>query len=244
VAVLVLPIAGALGSLLGCGGRATDAGPAGPDASVESGAYDASVSDDASFADDGALSYGIDGSPGVPNPDAGCPGMAAGTSDGAARVPLSHRASGTPCPMQRGAGDTDGLRSGDCDADTACTAGTNGRCLPSCGPPGCFASVCSYDGCFSDSDCSAKTPCGCRPSASSSNANACIGASRCAVDSDCGPGGYCSLSDFGWCGASYQCHTPCDACIDDADCSSGEPCAFHGTLGYWACGSTCGPAPP
>jgi hypothetical protein len=132
-----------------------------------------------------------------------CPGMDQGARDGAPRVPTNHRASAVACPMQRGPGSTGGLPPGDCDADTDCTAGANGRCLPSCGPPGCFASDCSYDGCFNDSECGGTIPCSCRPSVTSSAANTCLTGSTCAVDSDCGHGGYCSPSGASdWCGGA------------------------------------------
>jgi hypothetical protein len=239
-------LACAPGVLLACGGHTASSGSPGPDAS----ALDSAIALPDDSGTDAQHSEIPEASTEAASPlqDAmppACPGMDSGTTDGAPRVPTNHRAAGVACPMQRGPGSTGGLPPGDCDADTDCTAGANGRCLPSCGPPGCLGSNCSYDGCFSDSECGARVPCSCRPSASSSDPNGCVMGSTCAVDSDCGSGGYCSPSAAGeWCGATYHCHTPCDACLDDSDCPQGVGCNFHWTLGYWSCGDVCGPAPP
>jgi hypothetical protein len=245
---LLLACAAAAGAFLACGGGVSGGSPD-PDA----GSFDRAAGDTTAALEDSATDAWHSSIPDASTdiadllrdatPDG--PGMDAAGGDGASRVPANHRVSGTMCPVQRGTGSTDGLTPGDCDADTNCTTGTTGRCLPSCGPPGCFASDCSYDGCFSDSDCGGRVPCACRPSATSSAPNSCIRGSTCAVDSDCGPGGYCSPSGASeWCGARYHCHTTSDACLDDSDCPSGGGCNFQGMLGHWACGFVCGPPPP
>jgi hypothetical protein len=160
-----------------------------------------------------------------------------------------------------------------CVDDSSCTDGTNGRCNTSEGGPivDCVPS-CSYDQCASDSDCPAAAPCLCRDSATSGAANTCYGGGNCQVDSDCGPGGFCSPSlvndvcacfnapcppDAGGacfangvqvpctcdsCGHGYFCHTKEDTCLDDSDCSSGAACNYDTLNARWAC-STCEPLP-
>ncbi len=113
------------------------------------------------------------------------------------RVPLNHRPVAVPCPQQRGedpmpycvpAGDG-GCAGNTCNSDSYCTMGTNGRCgrwfLPG-------IATCSYDQCFSDSDCPGGLPCECRTSVTDDAPNICANGGNCSVDSDCGPGGYCS----------------------------------------------------
>jgi hypothetical protein len=168
------------------------------------------------------------------------------------RVPIYHRPSASACPQQRGRGDmvcpcTDGgcmCPGAACTKDSDCSMGTNGRCLESggFGPPP--APICSYDGCFADTDCPAATPCDCRPSPQSNPANVCLTGSDCRVDSDCGPGGYCSPIHYGdWCGVEYHCHKAADTCVNDSDCDGGR-CNFNATAGHWICGIGCGPPPP
>jgi hypothetical protein len=199
-----------------------------------------------------ACTYGY-----LPNPEpCGCPscapppdaGVAKNTQDAGTRTPLLHRAAGATCPTGRAPGLNNGpparcsaLTCPTCGRDSDCTTGTNGRCLMNEPVP---VAVCSYDACFSDSDCPANTPCDCRDSASSSAPNLCLGGSDCRVDSDCGPGNFCSPSQYGqWCGFTYHCHTASDTCVDDSDCV-GAGCNFNKQTGRWACGGDCGPAPP
>ena len=185
----------------------------------------------------------------------GCGGTIGGGGDAsvdvftidAGRVPKLHRASGSACPQQRGPGDTNPFDAGpigQCQTDVDCTAGTNGRCLVSGGGPLNYS--CSYDDCFSDSDCTGNAPCECRSSSSDSAPNSCVGASTCRVDSDCGPGGYCSPSGVTTadnCGLAYHCHTASDACIDDSDCAAtqGYICIFD--TSHWTCEHPCFPPP-
>jgi len=89
----------------------------------------------------------------------------------------------------------------------------NGRCFPWEGLVS--EGGCSYDECFADSGCGAGTPCICRSSATDNSANVCDVGGNCAVDSDCGKGGYCSPSVGG-----YFCHTVADLCVNDSDCPS------------------------
>jgi hypothetical protein len=158
------------------------------------------------------------------------------------RVPASHRPAGSACPPARGPGALSSACSYDagaplaCHKDADCTAGKNGRCLPT--PGVACAPACSYDTCFSDADCPG-TPCDCRASASDSAANVCL-PGGCAVDSDCGPGGYCSPSGLtSGCGLGYFCHTPSDACVDSADCPSTEGCSYDTHALAWSCATTC-----
>jgi hypothetical protein len=172
-----------------------------------------------------------------------------GTSGGA---PVDHRAAGVACPQQRGPGmlpascDYDSGPAPGCLHDSDCTQGNNGRCSHPDLTPAICVTACSYDECFSDTDCPAKTPCACRQSATDSTANTCVGGSQCRIDSDCGPGGYCSPSaGFGafQCGIAYFCHTAADTCLNDTDCGAAK-CQYDRVAGHWHCGgATCAPPP-
>lgn len=199
-------------------------------------------------------------------------GGASGSSGvaGSTKVPLNHRSASASCPSQRGPGPScatticasqpypSGVATPSCASDSQCTGGKNGRCFPFeglVGPGGC-----SYDECFSDSDCGARTPCLCRSSATDNSANACDVGGNCAVDSDCGPGGYCSPS-MGSCPSAapevevqdnyagpspYYCHTASDQCVNDSDCASPDAgtasslgtstlCAYNTQDKRWEC---------
>ncbi len=167
-----------------------------------------------------------------------------------AGVPVNHRSTSASCPTERGPGPSmqpypQGQASG-CASDSDCTAGENGRCFPFeglVGPGGC-----SYDKCFTDSDCGPTTPCVCRTSATDNTANVCDPGGNCVVDSDCGPDGYCSpsVSSCSYSSpAPYFCHTKGDACINDTDCPSVDAgatscstfssCAYDPQVRYWGC---------
>jgi hypothetical protein len=182
----------------------------------------------------------------------------AGTaSAGDAEVPLNHRATGACCPSQRGPGPpTQPYPTGvaspgpdSCSSDSQCTGAVNGRCFPFAGLVG--NGGCSYDQCFTDSNCASGTPCICRSSSSDNSPNVCAPPGNCVVDSDCGPGGYCSPTEgCDYCAqgsencasAPYYCHTASDTCINDTDCPSvdgGEfsitACAYNPPAQRWAC---------
>jgi hypothetical protein len=175
---------------------------------------------------------------------------------GDARVPLYHRPSPACCPSERGPGPAGqpyphGVAS-TCASDSECTAGVNGRCFPSAGLLGLGG--CSYDECFTDSDCGSGETCRCRASLADNSANTCVRGGNCIVDSDCGPGGYCSPSVGQSCMSPhpYFCHTPVDTCTDDSDCPTVDPkpsscpiitpCAFDLQEQRWACAQlTCCP---
>jgi hypothetical protein len=133
--------------------------------------------------------------------------------------------------------------------DSQCTAGPDGRCFPWEGlvsNGGCW-----YDECYTDSDCPSGLPCLCRTSASDNTANLCAFGGNCVLDSDCGPGGFCSPSSYcddwpvpGWPGFAYYCHTAADTCINDTDCAAvdaGEGCPitpfcmYDGQAQHWTC---------
>jgi len=166
---------------------------------------------------------------------------------GDAEIPIYHRAIPSCCPSERAAGPPpqpygSGMAAG-CSLDSQCTDGGDGRCFPFeglVGPGGC-----SYDACFTDSDCSG-APCVCRASAADNNANVCAPGGNCALDSDCGSGGYCSPSQacpfYG--PPVYYCHTASDACINDVDCPIVGPggacevpqvCVYDPQAQHWAC---------
>jgi hypothetical protein len=54
---------------------------------------------------------------------------------------------------------------------------------------------------------------------------------NCRIDSDCGPGGYCSPATDA-CGAvlGYYCHTAADECVNDDDCAGRDAGPFLGCL--------------
>jgi hypothetical protein len=189
----------------------------------------------------GSGGAGGGGSGGAPG-DAGTGGSGGAT----ARVPMKHRTAHALCDDQRAAGVCAlpggmPLPSNACMTDGDCSMGTNGRCLSGGRLPTC---LCSYDTCFADTDCAGKGPCDCRSKGSppANSANVCL-KGNCQVDTDCGPGGYCSPTyDFG-CGRyfgviGYYCHKANDACIDDADCTSPAECRFNPAVNAWACAST------
>jgi hypothetical protein len=211
-----LAVLSVLMGLLGCGSRALEAGDVG--------------GRDGSVRDVGACS-------------AGTP-----------RLPLQHRAAGAACPGQRGAGGAglngctlDAGSTTQCVLDSECTAGVNGRCLGTAGPVVApCQSYCSYDVCSGDSDCPAREPCECRASASDLTANVCVTGSNCQVDSDCGPGGYCSPSQVGvlcfcpspaLCGDAGGCSEFVDGGWVQVPCSCGDACG-HGYFCH-TCNDTC-----
>ena len=232
---------------------------------VRDGAVDASPADGPANADAPAA--------GDSQPDAASP--ADGGAETAGREPLRHRPAGASCPLERGPGwlppcgcaDPDGgcpCLMGECDRDSDCAWGTNGRCQLT--GPALYAH-CIYDTCFSDSDCPNNQPCGCRASASDNRKNACLAGSNCRIDTDCGPVGYCSPSQVGnlcvcmsaafckpddsgacyvgltqvpclcgdSCGHGYFCHTPQDTCVDDSDCTDANACNFDLLSQTWTC---------
>ncbi len=167
-----------------------------------------------------------------------------------ARTPQRHRPAGSVCPKER-APKTPTVASAcpdggvsptlicQCSSDSDCTKGPNGRCGQWIPPP---ILACSYDECFDDSDCRSGSLCQCRPSSSSSAPNRCVKAGNCTVDSDCGPGGYCSPSAL-----DKLCTCPSEKqCGDAGGCYKGEPGAKGTPPGPgWTripclCGDTCG----
>jgi hypothetical protein len=169
-------------------------------------------------------------------------GGANGTTE---RVPQNHRANNAQCldvaPM--GAADCPLVASApasDCQTDSQCTSGLNGRCENNGGgPAGCN---CSYDTCTRDDACQTGGPCACHGSPYLSGGNVCA-PGNCQIDSDCGAGGFCSpslspMSCFSL--SAYYCHTPNDQCVDDADCpkDSGSRCMYDVTARRWQCQQT------
>src|SRR5262245_5175911 len=114
-------------------------------------------------------------------------------------VPLVHRPSAPTCPSDRPTYDCGKqvmVPPVSCHLDSDCGSGSNGRCVGN-GHDGCS---CSYDTCTTDADCPSGQLCDCRDlwHYGTNGPNQCL-PSNCRVDSDCGPGGYCSptLGDCG-----------------------------------------------
>lgn len=205
----------------------------------------------------GTLALGACGGKSALKGDAGTD--AGGAADGATspdsgaagHAPDAHRATATPCPSERpptvcahAEAGTPPPNGGECNVDSDCTAGRNGRCNVAA-PFSGICSFCSYDQCFSDTDCPGETLCECRTGYY--EANTCRVAS-CHVDADCGERGYCSNSVVPLCPSGgapptfsegYFCHTSQDTCFDDDDCpkNPGGPfqlCRFAAP-GSWQC---------
>jgi hypothetical protein len=232
--LLLLPACGGSVATIGGAGGTGDGG----------GTSDASVTSDGSSGKDGNST-----SDGTIGDDA--TSSESSTTCTVTRVPMNHRATDVSCPTARGPGVTTtggpdgGGPPGQCDDDSDCTMGHDGRCLPIGPLPG---NECSYDQCYDDSACTGNVPCVCRPSAASNDPNVCGTGSNCRLDSDCGPCGFCSPSESEMtvCGepdTTYFCHTPSDLCVDDSDCHEGS-CNWVPAKGYWQCGRECAPPPP
>jgi hypothetical protein len=207
---------------LGCGGRATGTG-----VGTSGGSSGAGTSGDAS--------------------------MTVGDI-GQARIPLHHRATHVTCPSQRGLGMSGVIENGMpgfpacpkppppttvcCPSDSSCDGGINGRCTGSNNGPLPSGNQCTYDECFTDSNCPSRTPCICRSSPTDNTANVCVSGGNCVVDSDCGPGRYCSPSPLlNSCDVPgpYYCHTANDTCVDVPGFCAYDPQARHWTCGDWFC---------
>ncbi len=185
------------------------------------------------------------GADGGPSADASVTTVDAGLRDAG---PRNHRAMTDHCPTTRAPGTAQPGGSFGCVADSECDAGVNGRCEQRA--TGVVVNVCSYDQCFSDSDCGAKVPCLCR---SALNANLCVISSTCQIDTDCGAGGLCSKSPYSLEGSEvlcsngfiegFHCRAANDLCHEDTDCSDGgisEPrCAFNEIENRWGCSKVC-----
>jgi hypothetical protein len=187
------------------------------------------------------------------NPPGGSGGSSGSSGSGGEKstVPTDHRVEGVACPEERGPGHAPVVR--DCTQDSECTEGLNGRCISPnvLGPLG--GSYCTYDNCFSDADCSMNEPCRCRRSAEDSAPNYCVTGSNCRVDSDCGPGGFCSpslldidssISGEGSPEFGYFCHTSQDRCLNHSDCDTSAcelpscgsmACGYSLATGHWDC---------
>jgi len=216
--------------VVGCGGRAIQVSPDGGDggAGSSSGSGSSSGGSSGSGSSSGASSSGS-------------------SSGGTPRVPIYHRPSDAQClaPAAPGTcGGSGNLSTFQCTSDPQCAdAGPTGRCSSDAPAPfaGCH---CTYDACASDGDCPSGQLCACHGSAFLyGEGNECM-PGDCRVDSDCGPGGYCSPSQStGGCGglAGYYCHTAGDQCVDDSDCPmpDAQPavpaCMYSSAAGYWQC---------
>lgn len=151
--------------------------------------------------------------------------------------PENHRPEEIVCDDERAPStDLPPPDSGDwpCYQDSDCTDGENGRCRAE--PR--WGWSCSYDACTTDADCGGQV-CACG-GAWGNDANACR-RGNCAVDADCGEGGWCSPT-FDECGdysgvVAYYCRTEADTCLNDSDCTEmgGGYCMFSVEASHWLC---------
>jgi hypothetical protein len=230
----------ALATVFACGGATSSLGTdggTGKDGSASSSGSGSSGSGSSGSASGsgGASSSGVSSSSGGSSS-----GTTSSSGSSSGEVPLNHRTSDAECQTVPPPGQCpiNGDPNLACTDDAECSDGTNGRCVTSGGPV--EECECTYDACFHDTACNTGELCACHGSPYTGNfGNACVQA-NCRVDSDCGPGGYCSPSaDPNSCAGGllgYYCHTPKDLCVNDADCSpSGGPqvCAYQN--GFWQC---------
>jgi hypothetical protein len=232
---------GLVSSIAGCSNGAVSAS-GGSGGSGGSGAGDTAIAGSSGKLEGQAGTTGLAGSGA-----AGAANASAGSTHVLSSVPTNHRPEDAECPRERGPGRASVVR--DCTQDSDCTQGTNGRCISPnvVGPLG--GSSCTYDTCFSGSDCPTNEPCRCRESAASNIPNVCVTGSNCRIDSDCGPGGFCSPSLFyldssisgsptsgsGYATFGYFCHTPMDLCRNDSDCDQ-STCDGKSDCSLVACG--------
>jgi hypothetical protein len=156
-----------------------------------------------------------------------------------AGAPVNHRADDSACAGTPPPGTCTLMGNfAECNTDSQCTAGANGRCIESMG--GALTCRCSYDTCNGDSQCPMGQTCGCHGTAFNNGGNTCI-AGNCRVDADC-PGSWCSPSAAAnGCGATlggYYCHTAMDLCTNDADCPTQNGpmfCEFSISHQRWEC---------
>ena len=163
------------------------------------------------------------------------------------REPTQHRPAATACgtrptpmpaPGSAGSASSAPLPITLCMTNGDCTAGPNGRCIPSR-----IGMTCSYDACFADADCAPGAVCQCGTANGAGNHCSQPG---CQVDADC-PSSWCSPT-FGACGnysgvVSYACHTAKDECVDDADCAGaaiglGAYCMYDPLVARWTCSTS------
>ncbi|MFN3200428.1 MAG: hypothetical protein ACE366_18665 [Bradymonadia bacterium] len=162
-------------------------------------------------------------------------------------APEVHRPEAAACDRERPEDpfDASGLE-GDqpgvmCLSHADCDAGVNGRCVHTR-----FGTECTYDDCFTDSDCADDEVCTCggTPGLPHGN-NVCLQA-WCRLDSDCGAGRYCSPNVYGCELVGWVCHTPQDTCSTQNDCEDTESpegsfCGYSNGDSRWMCisASTC-----
>lgn len=159
------------------------------------------------------------------------------------RAATVHREIGATCDRFRAPGSTpEPGPPADCSSDADCTALTNGRCNGNSHD----GWRCTYDACFTDSDCGPDNACQCSGGFRADN-NVCV-TGNCRTDADCATG-FCSPT-LGSCGdyvgtVGWFCHTCDDTCVNDADCAGldggffGAPyCAFDPVSGRWGCQNT------
>ncbi len=165
-------------------------------------------------------------------------------------TPTFHRTAATTCGKTRAAsqpGDAGSDAGMDpCKVDGDCVAGKNGRCILLVN-----ATLCTYDECYADSDCTSGQVCMCRdaqdiiPDIALNGiprpTNTVCATAECTIDNDCGSGGFCSPSiDPTTKKYSFQCHVAADECTNDEDCgcpngTQTDLCRFDPSKGHWAC---------
>ncbi|MFL5305946.1 MAG: hypothetical protein ACJ8F1_12075 [Polyangia bacterium] len=146
-------------------------------------------------------------------------------------VPKAHRAEAVPCASRPNTSPVDGI-SCTSNADCATDAGYGSVMRR------CFHGHCSLDGCLTDADCPDMEVCDCAQTVSESVfvANICRPA-NCHVDSDCGPGRFCSGNSINSCGGrdGYYCQGPNDTCVNREDCACGMTCRYDPTVAAFRC---------
>jgi hypothetical protein len=141
-----------------------------------------------------------------------------------------------------------------CFADSDCEGGL---CICRASSASSAANLCYAEGnCAADSDCIPGL--WCSPSLPGNGACSCASFALCADAGNAAPGTTTTMTppqtlgcwessgDGKWtaipclcgnaCGPSgYYCHTPCDVCVNDSDCSSGASCLYDVHKAIWDC---------
>jgi hypothetical protein len=127
-----------------------------------------------------------------------------------------------------------------CLSDADCTQAPHGHCIAGNYGDGATGVFCSY-GCTSDADCGENSVCVC-----GEEIGQCY-SSGCSTDADCSGKAMCASyeSTPGCPSTRFECQTPEDTCVTNADCPSGQSCTVDefGSSGVrfctnpnWVCG--------
>jgi hypothetical protein len=250
-------------SSIDAGTRAANQGPAMPDAGTDTSADAADAIKDAE-ANDAAIDANVvkrqprvparhrsagstclaERGPGVDSPQ--CANRSGGAAPGCVHDSDCTNGARGRCLTYGGPACNDACSYDTCTTDSDC---------PSNQPCECRASTSSAqpNACVTGGECRVDADCGaagyCSPSLIGT-VGSCFGPATCWPDAG---EGSCSMYTpaAGWvnvpcscrvnCGHGYFCHTPSDACIDDAECEGRGTCNYDTEAKHWSCSGYVGP---